>query len=289
MRIILTGCDGQVGKFLSQKLTSIANILALSRQDLDITDQTAVDKIIQDFKPDFIINAAAYTAVDNAESEQEKAYKINRDGPLFLAKAAQDINATLIHISTDYVFAGDKQGVYAETDVTSPQSIYGASKLAGEQAIIDNCEKYIILRTAWVFGETGNNFVKTMLRLAGDRDKLNIVDDQFGGPTYAGDIADAIILIVKKINHNDAVNWGVFHFSGQPYVSWFEFAKNIFEQAEQQNYRKKIELGPITTAQFPTPAKRPANSKLDCSKIEQEFSISPSNWQNAIRNLIGYI
>ncbi|PCI87002.1 MAG: dTDP-4-dehydrorhamnose reductase [Hyphomicrobiales bacterium] len=289
MRIILTGCDGQVGKFLSKKLNNMADILALSRHDLDITNELMVHKIVEDFKPDFIINAAAYTAVDNAESEQEKAYEINRDGPLYLAKAAQDINATLIHISTDYVFAGDKDGVYSESDATSPQSVYGASKLAGEQAIIDHCEKYIILRTAWVFGETGHNFVKTMLRLAGDRDKLNIVDDQFGGPTYAGDIADAIILIVKKINHNDVVNWGVFHFSGQPYVSWFEFAKSIFEQAELQNYRQHIELSPITTAQFPTPAKRPANSKLECSKIKQEFCISPSHWQSAIRNLIGYI
>lgn len=289
MKIILTGCNGQVGKTLTNKLGKTTELVALSRQELDITDQTAVQNIVLNFKPDFIINAAAHTAVDKAENERAKTYNINHDGPLYLAKAAQDVNAVFIHISTDYVFSGNKEGAYFETDAAEPQSVYGASKLAGEQAVIDNCEKHIILRTAWVFGETGNNFVKTMIRLGKSKDELGIVNDQFGSPTYAGDIANAIFNIVKKINKSSNINWGVYHFTGHPFVSWFEFSQAIFEQAEKQGYLKAPKLNAIPTTQFPTPAKRPANSKLNCNKIKREFSILPSNWHSAIQDLKGYV
>ena len=215
MRVLITGCNGQVGYCLTEQLNRKENtvVLALTRDDLDITDATAVQKIVFKFNPNVIINAAAHTAVDSAEKEMELSYKINRDGPKYLAEAAQKINAAMLHISTDYVFSGDKDGQYSPEDPTAPQGVYGQSKLAGEQAVIEACDKHIILRTAWVFGEHGNNFVKTMLRLGKDRDALSIVGDQFGGPTYAGDIADALIEIATQIEQGKSIEYGLYHFS----------------------------------------------------------------------------
>ena len=258
--------------------------------ELDITDQRAVDKLVLSFEPDFIINAAAHTAVDRAEQEVELSYAINEQGPKYLAQAANRINATILHISTDYVFAGDKEGIYSEDNETSPQGVYGASKLAGEIAVAKANTKHIILRTAWVFGEHGNNFVKTMLRLAKYRDALSIVGDQFGGPTYAGDIAKALITIVDSIvaNKEEAL-FGTYHYSGLPYVSWFEFAECIFDSAAEQGlYKLTPSLTSISTEQYPTPAKRPANSRLGLRKIEESFAIKASDWQKALTNLKVY-
>ena len=289
MRVLLTGCNGQVGFLLREKLKNKYNVMALTRQQLDITDARAVSDIIHEFQPTVIINAAAYTAVDKAEVETELAYKINSDGPKNLAIAAEEINAALIHFSTDYVFEGNKVGSHIETDPVNPQGIYGESKLAGERSVSSNCTQFLIIRTAWVFGEHGNNFVKTMLRLAASRDELSIVGDQFGGPTYAGDIADATISIVDRIEQEVPVNWGIYHFTGAPFVSWFEFAEVIFERAfEAKLLSKKPTLNSIGTAEFPTSAKRPANSKLDCSAIYTEFGISPSDWQAELCNICNY-
>lgn len=289
MRILVTGCNGQVGFLLKKMLTNKAELLTLTRQELDITNENLVNETIYSFNPQVIINAAAYTAVDKAESEQELAFTINSDGPKFLANATKAVNAVLIHISTDYVFDGNKSGSYAEHDPVNPQGIYGKSKLAGEAAIKACCDKYIILRTAWVFGEHGNNFVKTMLRLSRQGDSLSIVSDQFGGPTYAGDIAKAIIVIVKKIETGEKVNWGVYHYSGTPYVSWFEFAQNIFSAAKKSQLIESIpKLAAISTKEFPTPARRPKNSRLNCNAIETEFGISPSNWQFELDNIKNY-
>ncbi|GIU20301.1 dTDP-4-dehydrorhamnose reductase [Shewanella sp. MBTL60-007] len=291
MRVLITGCYGQVGCSLTDQLAKDANatVLALDRDSLDITNQDVVNAVVTEFKPTIIINAAAHTAVDRAEEEVELSYAINRDGPKYLAKAAQVVGAAILHISTDYVFEGDKVGEYVESDITNPQGIYGKSKLAGETAVAEMCDKHIILRTAWVFGEKGNNFVKTMLRLGSTRDALNIVGDQFGGPTYAGDIANALIQIAKRIDQGDVIEFGIYHFSGLPHVSWYEFAETIFDTAVGQGLiQKKPGLNSITTEQYPTPAKRPSNSRLSTEKINNAFAIEASNWKTALNNIQAY-
>ena len=289
MRVLVTGCNGQVGFLLKSLLMNKVELLALTRQELDVTNEGSVYKIVSCFKPDVIVNAAAYTAVDKAESEEERAFSINSNGPEYLAKAANKLDASLIHISTDYVFEGNKLGQYLETDPVNPQGVYGKSKLAGENAAIKYCSKHIILRTAWVFGEHGNNFVKTMLRLGNERDALSIVSDQFGGPTYAGDIAKAILEIINKIETGNKIKWGTYHYSGMPHVSWYEFAQNIFAKAKEIGALESTpKLTAISTKEFPTPAKRPENSKLNCKAIEKEFGIMPSNWQTELENIENY-
>ncbi|CAH6921571.1 dTDP-4-dehydrorhamnose reductase [Vibrio chagasii] len=289
MRVLITGCHGQVGSCLTEQLANNENVtvLALDRQRLDITNQDAVNAVVTEFRPSVIINAAAHTAVDKAEEEVALSYAINRDGPKYLAQAAQTIGAAILHISTDYVFEGNKVGDYIETDTTNPQGVYGESKLAGEIAVAQSCEKHIILRTAWVFGENGNNFVKTMLRLAENRDTLSVVGDQFGGPTYAGDIANTLVQIAKRINQGDTVDYGVYHYSGLPHVSWFEFADAIFDVAIEQHFlTKKPDLISISSVQYPTPAKRPNNSRLSTEKISRVFAIEASDWVSNLKKVI---
>ena len=291
MRVLITGCHGQVGSCLTQQLASNENtlVLALDREHLDITSQESVNAVVSEFQPTIIINAAAYTAVDKAEEEVELSYAINRDGPKFLAQAAQNLGAAILHISTDYVFEGNKVGEYLESDITNPQGVYGKSKLAGEMAVTEACDKHIILRTAWVFGEDGNNFVKTMLRLGENRDALSVVGDQFGGPTYAGDIASTLIKIANLINQGDVVEYGVYHYSGLPHVSWFEFAEAIFNVAVEQGViASKPSLTTIATEQYPTPAKRPSNSKLSTDKIMTLLAVEPSDWKAALSNIKAY-
>jgi len=291
MKILITGKNGQVGSCLVDLLEAQTELtfLALDREELDITDATQVNKVVAEFKPNIIINAAAYTAVDKAEQESELANAINRDGPQNLAQAANKVNAAIIHISTDYVFDGDSAESYTESDLTSPQGEYGRSKLAGEQAVAQTCPKHIILRTAWVFGEHGNNFVKTMLRLAKTRDTLGVVADQFGGPTYAGDIAKAILAIAKQLIDGNQT-YGIYHYSGFPHVSWHTFAEKIFDIAlEQDVLKQSIQVNPITTKDYPTPAKRPANSRLNCDKIHNAFGIQQSDWQAALTQIQEYL
>lgn len=296
MKILITGCYGQVGTCLVKQLQSCpeTEILAVDRNELDITDQLAVEETVSAFKPDIIINAAAHTAVDKAEEEVELSYAINRDGPKYLAEAANKVGAAILHISTDYVFSGDKGGAYSEVDEVNPQGIYGLSKLAGEEAVAIACPRHVILRTAWVFGEHGNNFVKTMLRLAQTRDSLGIVSDQFGGPTSAGDIARSLIVIALRITNLkemfDETQYGIYHFSGLPHVSWSQFAQTIFNKAvEQKVLIKSPIVEGIKTEEYPTPAKRPANSKLETQRIAQTFGIEASDWNAALNNLRDYV
>lgn len=291
MRILVAGANGQVGHSLCQRLKEYPwEVIALTRNEFDITNVDIVNRTVEQYRPNIIINCAAYTAVDKAEQEQTLAFAINRDGPAYLASAANEVDAVIIHLSTDYVFDGNAHENYTEADPTNPQGIYGASKLEGEKALASANKKHIILRTAWVFGEHGNNFVKTMIRLGSNRDTLGIVADQEGGPTYAGDIANALITIVESISNNSEIPWGVYHYSGTPHTNWYEFSRRIFDEVEQASlYNKPVPtLNPITTADYPTPAKRPANSKLDCTKIEQAFGIKPSNWQAALKNIHTY-
>jgi dTDP-4-dehydrorhamnose reductase len=289
---MVTGTHGQVGFQLRQQLSQRGDVdlLALDRSGLDITDGTAVDQIVDGFQPDVIINAAAYTAVDKAEEDRARAFAVNCEGPRNLAVAAQRHGAALLHISTDYVFSGTKDGLYLETDPVDPQGVYGETKLAGEKAVIAACERHIILRTAWVFGEHGNNFVKTMLRLGLEREELGIVADQVGGPTYAGDIAAALIKIAETVCSESFDQYGTYHYSGLPHVSWFDFADCIFDQAVgKQLLPSKPRLNPLTTEEYPTPAKRPANSRLATDKIAQVFDVAPSDWKKALDNIEDYL
>ena len=289
-KCLITGAHGQVGYCLTQQLQGKHEILAVDRDELDITDERAVKKAIEDFRPHVIINAAAHTAVDRAETEVVLSEAINVKGPKYLAKAAKSVGAAILHISTDYVFDGQGEGKYKETDITAPQGVYGRTKLEGEQAVAQANDKFIVLRTAWVCGEHGNNFVKTMLRLAKTRDTLGVVADQIGGPTYAGDIATALIDISERIIDDQNVEYGIYHFTGEPYVSWCDFAKAIFTEAVSQNILEKTpHVNAITTADYPTPAKRPANSCLDLTKIQRVFGIQPSNWQKALKNIKAYM
>lgn len=291
MRVLITGGRGQVGYCLTQQLSEHESntVLSLDKEDLDITNQDAVKGMVQEFQPTIIINAAAHTAVDKAEKEVDLSYAINRDGPKFLAEAAQEVGAAILHISTDYVFEGNKHGEYSENDLTNPQGVYGASKLAGEIEVVKSCEKHIILRTAWVFGEHGNNFVKTMLRLGAYRDELSIVADQYGGPTYAGDIANALIAIAKRISQDESIEYGIYHYSGLPHVNWCQFADAIFDSAVTQGIlTKKPNLTSITTEQYPTPAKRPSNSRMSTKKITDAFALDASDWKVALINIKAY-
>ena len=227
--------------------------------------------------------------MDRAETEVELSEAINVKGPQYLAEAAKEVGAVILHISTDYVFDGQREGKYKETDATDPQGVYGKTKLEGEQAVAKANDKFIVLRTAWVFGEHGNNFVKTMLRLAKTRDTLGVVADQIGGPTYAGDIAASLIQIAEKVSAGEEIQYGIYHFTGEPYVSWCDFAKAIFDEAVSQNVLEKAPLvNAISTADYPTPAKRPANSCLDLTKIQQVFGIQPSDWKKALKNIKSY-
>lgn len=290
MRVLLTGAEGQVGRCVGAQLQGKAEVLALGYDALDIADRQAVFAKIRTFQPQLVINAAAYTAVDKAESEVAMAEAVNHQAVRYLAEASAKIGAALLHISTDYVFSGKKDGEYREDDAVDPQGVYGRSKALGEKAALEANPRTIILRTAWVFGEHGQNFVKTMLRLGKERDRISVVDDQFGGPTYAGDIAAALIAIGERIVSGEPVEYGIYHYSGMPYVSWYTFARAIFAEGVAQGVLAKApQIKAITTADYPSPAKRPANSRLNLDKIQRTFAIAPSDWQNALKSISLYV
>ncbi|PWC13400.1 dTDP-4-dehydrorhamnose reductase [Brenneria corticis] len=281
MKILLTGAKGQLGRCFQDRLPRDWQIWATDADELDITDIEKVERAIKQFQPDAIVNAAAYTAVDKAESEPELAERINVTGPANLAIVAGKQQIRLVHVSTDYVFDGKATQPYSETSPTNPLSVYGKTKLAGEQAVTKVALDAIIVRTAWVFSEYGNNFVKTMLRLAKERDTLSIVSDQRGCPTYAGDLALAIIGLLEKKAES-----GIYHYCGNKEVSWFEFAEEIFKVAEQKSIVAKIPtLKSITTEQYPTPAHRPAFSTLACEKIKG-LGINLSGWEESLETTI---
>jgi|SaaInl5LU_22_DNA_1037371.scaffolds.fasta_scaffold09013_3 dTDP-4-dehydrorhamnose reductase len=290
-KIALLGANGQVGSELLAVLSQYPEweVVALTRAELDITDADAVKRVLSSIAPDIVVNAIAYTQVDKAESEAELAYSVNALGPKYLAEYTHSKNALLLHISTDYVFSGEQSTPYLETDSPDPVSQYGLTKLQGERFIQATCTYYMILRTAWVFGQTGNNFVKTMLRLAHSHPEISVVNDQMGTPTYAHDIALAIHVMLKRyINEyspNDRSLSGIYHFTGSPALSWFEFAEAIFHRYAKKSLPTPI-INPISTAQYPTPAKRPAYSLLSNNKIQQVFDIMPSQWQLGLNQLL---
>ena len=290
-RILITGGSGQVGHCLKAQLEGCAELSVPDSSALNIADRRSVRQAVETFRPDYIINAAAYTAVDKAESDAERAFAVNRDGAHHLTEAAEAAGAAMLHISTDYVFDGAGGAPYDEAAQTAPQNIYGASKLAGEQAVLAACRHAVVMRTSWVFGAHGQNFVKTMLRLGRERDSLGIVADQYGAPTAAADIAAALITIVRRHTPEQlAERAGLYHYCGSPHASWFEFAETIFAEAAAQGVLAKIPaVKPIATADYPTPAKRPADSRLDCGKIRAVFGIEPCDWHSALSDLRPYL
>lgn len=287
-QILVTGSEGQVGTEVKRlAVQKSINLITTTKDDLDITQLNDVEDYINKYEPELIINAAAYTAVDKAEEEINLAFSVNRDGPANLAEVCDYAGIPLVHISTDYVFDGMKESPYLETDTTNPKSVYAKSKLEGEEAVQTTIQQHIILRTSWVFSSSGHNFPKTMLRLANERDTLNIVYDQFGGPTWAGDIARVLLDIATNYMQNQYINWGVYQYTGAPVTNWFEFAKIIFEQAKQQGMLKQSpELNPITSDDYPTAAMRPINSVLDCQKIHKAFNVGQPDWRIGLNKVL---
>jgi len=281
-RILLTGADGQLGHELQQTLAPWGEVIALTRQELDLSQGEQIRQLVQQIRPSMIVNSAAYTAVDKAESEVELAQAVNGTAPKIMAEEAEKIGALLLQVSTDYVFDGQKNTPYLETDPTHPLSSYGKSKLAGEIGIQQVTNNYLILRTAWVYGVYGKgNFVKTMLRLGQDREELRVVADQVGSPSWAKDIADAIAQLLQS------KTTGIYHFTNSGVVSWYDFAIAIFEEARALGFPLKVQrVIPITTADYPTPATRPAYSVLSGKKITETLGDYPPYWRDSLRKML---
>lgn len=282
MVVLVTGANGQLGQALqhiSGKYSSI-NFVFCSSSELDITDRDNCDMVFEKYQPQFCINAAAYTAVDKAENEIERAHAVNVEGAKNLAKACKKNNTTLLHISTDFVFDGEKTTPYTEEDLPKPTGVYGHTKLDGERAVQTIWEKHFIIRTSWVYSQFGNNFMKTMLRLASERDTLSVVNDQIGTPTNAVDLAEALIAMIVFCNAEpiEASQYGIYNFSNEGQCSWFDFAKKIFEVN-----KVAIKLNPIPTSSYPTPARRPKYSVLDKSKIKNTFGLNIKKWEEALQ------
>ena len=278
-KILVTGANGQLGQCL-QKISSQFEefeFIFTDSETLDITNKEEVNDFFWQNAPDFCINAAAYTAVDLAETDIEKAFLVNADGTENLAEACAENNAQFIHVSTDYVFDGENNLAYTEEDFTNPLGVYGASKLAGDELALEVNPCSVILRTSWVYSEFGKNFVKTMLNLFATKEELNIVADQFGQPTNANDLAEAIMKIIKS----EKITPGIFNFSNLGRISWFDFAEKIAELSEA-----KIKLNAIETSQYPTPAKRPKNSVLDLDKISKTYGIQLKPWEESLEGCV---
>jgi dTDP-4-dehydrorhamnose reductase len=283
MVVLVTGSGGQLGQslqFIAKNHSEIDFVFCDSTK-LDITNKIAVEAVFNQTKPNFCINAAAYTAVDKAESEYETSELINVIGAINLAEVCKKFEVVLLHISTDFVFDGNKKTPYKEVDNTNPSGVYGQTKLDGELAIQAIWHKHYIVRTSWVYSQFGNNFLKTMLRLASERTTLSVVNDQIGTPTNAVDLAETLVEIIIKTNQQPANdNFGIYNFSNEGQCSWYEFAKKIFEFNNIQ-----IDLKPIPTTDFPTPAKRPKYSVLDKSKIIDTFGLQIKSWEKSLAQL----
>jgi dTDP-4-dehydrorhamnose reductase len=285
--IAIIGSNGQLGWELVRRAGSRGmNVMALDYPEIDITKPASIASCIGSGEIDITINAAAYTAVDKAESEPEAAFAVNRGGPAHLADRCRKHKIPLIHVSTDYVFDGTKLGAYVEQDPVAPMGIYGQSKAAGEAEVRNRLSEHVIVRTAWLCGIHGHNFVKTMLKLGRKKDTLRVISDQFGCPTFAADLAEAILEVVRQVESSQSVNWGTYHYCGAGKTTWHGFAAAIFKIARPyENFAVK-NVVPISTAEHPTQAKRPANSVLDCSKIKKHFGIQRRPWREGLSTMI---
>lgn len=286
-RILLTGVNGQVGFELARSLQGLGTVVALDRSGLDLSNPDKIREVVRSVSPSLIVNPAAYTAVDKAETERDAAQAINATAPGILAEEAKRAGIPLIHYSTDYVYDGEKDGIYTEADPTNPQNVYGATKLAGEDAIRASGCQHVIFRTSWVYGVHGGNFVKTMLRLGGDREFLRVVGDQFGAPTSARTIADITAHIVaQSLAQSDSSAWwqaksGTYHLSGGGETNWAEYAREIFAAKGL-----KCRVDAIPAAEYPTPAKRPANSRISNDKLAHAFGLRTAPWQTSLRQCL---
>lgn len=285
MKILLTGGSGQLAQELHPILLSSGEVIAVDRARLDLSQPETIRQAIAEIQPHLVVNAGAYTAVDKAETEPELAQAVNGIAPGIIAEECEKLGATLIHISTDYVFDGSQGYPYQETDSTNPLGSYGKSKLAGEEAIRQAGNRHIIIRTAWVYGNGGKgNFVKTMLRLGKDREEIRVVADQIGSPTWTGDLAAAISQIIPEIKPEIC---GTYQYTNSGVCSWYDFAIAIFEEAEKLGFPLKIQrVIPITTAEYPTPAKRPAFSVLSPVKISGILGTHPPYWRESLRQML---
>lgn len=287
MRVVVTGREGQVVRSLMERATGGTEIIPLGRPELDLAGEPAdIARALIAAKPDVIVSAAAYTAVDKAESEPDLAFAINERGPRALARAAREAGAPLIHLSTDYVFDGRKGAPYIESDQTHPMSVYGRSKLAGEQAVLAEQPNSAVLRTAWVYSPYGANFLKTMLRLASDREEVSVVADQRGNPTSALDIADAVLAVARTLDESsEPERRGVFHMSAAGEATWADFAKTIFAVSSKLG-GPSARVKRITSADYPTAATRPANSRLDSSKLAQAYGVRLPDWHASVKDVV---
>ena len=286
MVVLVTGANGQLGQSIQFIANQYPNVqfIYTDYQELDITNFESCHTVFAKYKPQFCINTAAYTAVDKAESEAEKAHLINVIGPENLAKVCKEYNTILLHISTDFIFDGTSTQPYLETDIPNPKSVYGQTKLDGELAVQKNWEKHFIIRTSWVYSQFANNFMKTMLRLASERDSLSVVNDQIGTPTYAVDLAEVLMNIIQSSITNKPSPFGIYNFSNEGVCSWYDFAAAIFHQKGIT-----IDLQPIPTSAYPTPAKRPSYSVLDKSKIKNTFNLKINDWKTSLNSCLNQL
>ena len=285
MRTLVVGTSGQLATELHRQAHGVDLQPA---QKIDVADERALRALLDEARPSLVINASAYTAVDRAEQERERAFAVNADGPRYLAQWCATNGAALMHVSTDYVFDGSKVGAYVEDDAVGPLNVYGESKLAGEVAIREELPEHLIVRTSWVFSAHGQNFVKSMLRLARERDELRVVSDQTGRPTAASDLARALLVLAGRFASGEAVAWGTYHFAGTGETSWHGFAQAII--AEQAAYTGRRPLvTAIGSSDYPTPARRPANSWLDTSLFERTFGLAPRSWRDDLREIVRQI
>ncbi|MDV6331049.1 dTDP-4-dehydrorhamnose reductase [Asticcacaulis sp. 201] len=283
MRIVVTGTQGQIDTSIQRLGERLGiSITRVGLPDVDLASIDTLDAAVRAARPDVIISAAAYTSVDKAESEPELAQKINGDAPGALARIANDTGLPLLHLSTDYVFSGDKLGAYTETDAPAPIGVYGKTKLSGEQQIRNATDNHVILRTAWVYSPYGNNFVKTMLRLGETNDRVTVVDDQFGCPTYAPDIARALLVIAQQVvNDRDETLRGVFNLTGEGETTWANFARAIFAGAERRG-RRPVQVDNISSQAYQAVAKRPLNSRLSRDKLDDVYGLRLDGWQTSL-------
>ena len=291
LNVLIFGVTGQVGWALTNVPEAQEfNLITLSRDQADFCKPTEIYSAVINCRPDVVVNAVAYTAVDKAENDLEIADYVNARSVAVLARACSELDVPLIHISTDYVFDGKADRPYKESDSVSPLGVYGQTKLKGEAEVGMAAEKYIILRSSWIFGIHGNNFVKTMLKLAKERDEIRVVSDQYGCPTYAGHIAETIWEIIRKYQNEGSLPWGIYHLADSPGCSWFEFACCIVEQAKELSFMQKIpSVQPISTEQYPTPAKRPAKSVLDCRKLESLLGRQMFDWNSGLKHTLHHL
>jgi dTDP-4-dehydrorhamnose reductase len=287
-RMVVTGREGQVVRSLLERggLNGCFDVVALGRPEFDLNDPDGIEAALRQTRPDVIVSAAAYTAVDRAETEEAEAHVINAVAPGRIAKVAADLGVPVIHISTDYVFDGEKPSPYLETDPVGPTSVYGRTKLAGDRAVAEATDNHVILRTAWVYSPFGKNFLKTMLMLAESRDQINVVDDQIGNPTSALDIADGIFAIAGNLLDSTAPQLrGTFHITGSSSASWADFATEILAASDRSG-GPTAAVGRIPSSAFPTPARRPANSRLDCGKLERAHGVRLADWRDAFAKTV---